>query len=158
MSEYPTLLQFDERPVPVLPEEYRGEEKPQTAYVNSAPREWSDSEVEWLRDMRAKGFTNAEIAESMGRTETSISIKLKRLGKANERYNEAHRKEKYGANRGFFEIIEPKSVLDLYCGTESWWQSNLPLDSVEVETNDIDQGIIATYHRPAEKLVAELYA
>ena len=106
--------------------------------------------------MKDKGFTNAEIAESMGRTETSISIKLKRIGKKVDTYNEKHREEKYATNREFFNAYQPSTILDAYCGTERWWLTNCP--QCAVISNDANKEISATYNLPAEKLVAKLYA
>lgn len=153
--EYPTLLSFEPREVPMLPEDAKGAIGAGCGYTNTPPREWTQEELDWLRDMKDKGFTNAEIAESMGRTETSISIKLKRIGKRVDTYNEKHREEKYAANLEFLNAYQPFDILDLYCGTESWWYNHTP--SGTVETNDIDKSVKALNHKPAERLIAELY-
>lgn len=154
--EYPTLLDFDKRQVPPMPETARGADKPKTEFVKTTPREWTDEEVAYLRKMKEAGYTLAEIAESMGRGETSVSIKLKRLGKTNEKYNEPHREEKYEANAEFLNIIKPKTILDAYCGTGRWWLNNA--HGCAVVSNDYNNELQATYNLPAEKLVAKLYS
>ena len=146
------LLEFEKRPVPQLPKAYEGKSKSNGGYTLSTPREWTAEEIEWIKDLREKGFTIEEIAASVGRTLPSVQIKLKRLGKKNERYNEKHRAEKYELNCQFFDMLRPKTVLDLYCGTTSWWS-----DKTEAVTNDIDKEVSATYNQAAEMLIHKLY-
>ena len=124
-NNWPTLFDLEPREVPSMPEEIKGKVGVGCSYTLSKPREWNDEEIAWLRDMKEKGFTLSEIAESMGRTEASISIKLKRLGKTNEKYNDAHRQEKYAANLEFLNAYKPHTILDAYCGTEKWWLKNV---------------------------------
>ena len=106
--------------------------------------------------MKDRGFTNAEIAESVGRTETSIAIKTKRMGKSGDTYNDAHRDDKYKANREFFDSVHPQTIIDAYCGIGSWWLANA--ESATVITNDIDTNIDAAFHLPSDKLMAKLYS
>lgn len=146
------LLEFEQREVPMLPKIYEGKAKAKGEYTLSTPREWTKEEVEWIKDLRAKGYTLAEIAKSVGRTDVSIQIKLKRLGKKNERYNEKHRAEKYELNQKFLETIKPNTVLDLYCGTAKWWSNN-----TQAVTNDYDKSIKADYNEDAERLIHKLY-
>lgn len=156
MSDYPTLLSFDTREVPSLPSEMVGDTHDGCGYTHSAPMEWTDGEVEFVRDLKGQGYSITEIAAATGRTETSISIKLKRLGKTNEKYNDSHRAEKYEANAEFFNIVKPKTILDAYCGTERWWLNNA--HGCAVVSNDYNNELPATYNLPAEKLVAKLYS
>ena len=155
MNEYPTLLTFDQRPVPQMPQEYLGATHEGCGYTESQPREWTDDEVGFLQMLKEQGYTLGEIAESLGRTETSVSIKLKRIGKVKDTYNDTHRNEKYEANMEFFKRIKPKTILDLYCGTESFWSTRT---RVKVTTNDINESIRADYHRNADRLIADLYS
>ena len=152
----PTLIEFDKRQIPMLPQSSRGKTLAGSVYVKSTPREWTDAEIDWLYRMKDMGFTNSEIAKSMGRTEVSIGIKLKRIGKKNGRYNDAHKEEKYAANQQFLDTYKPEDILDLYCGKESWWDNHTKAGTVE--TNDIDKSVMALNHKPAERLVAELYS
>lgn len=140
--------------IPTMPEEMRGKEKGSCRYTKSMPREWTDEEIKWLSDMKAQGFNNEQIAQSMGRTAISIAIKLKRIGKRDESYNEHHRAEKYICNKEFFDTIHPTTILDLFCGTKSYWGGQT---SAKVTTNDKDASICADYHEKAEMLIHKLY-
>lgn len=139
-----------------MPESIIGKSIAPCGYTESTPREWTQEEIEWVKSLKTQGYTLREIAENIGRTEVSVSIKLKRMGKASDGYNAQHRAEKYAANEEFLNAYKPFDILDLYCGKESWWQKHTP--SGTVETNDIDKTIKALNHKPAEKLIAELYA
>ena len=155
-QEYPTLLDFERREVPSIPVNAIGETYGGGGYTKSMPREWTDAEIEWMLEMKLSGYTNIEIADSLGRTETSVSIKLKRIGKSGDTYNEKHRCEKYDANISFFQYVKPKTILDAYCGTERWWMNNC--EGCAVISNDANKEIQATYNMPADKLIARLYA
>lgn len=156
MDNQLTLFDIPAREVPVIPPEYIGSYSKPCGYTDSAPREWTDAELGWIQQLKQEGYSIDEIAKSVGRTETSVSIKLKRLGKSNERYNEKHREEKYAANLEFFSAYKPSTILDAYCGTERWWLNNCP--GCSVVSNDLNKEISATYNIAAEKLVAKLYA
>ena len=56
-------------------------------YTKTAPRKWTDSEIEYMKKLKEAGRSNAEIAAELGRSEVSISIKLKRLTKKENTYN-----------------------------------------------------------------------
>lgn len=154
ITEYPTLLDFDKRAVPRMPEEFVGEVRADCGYTLSAPREWTDEEIEFVTALKEQGYTNAEIAESIGRTEVSVSIKTKRIGKKKDTYNDAHRQEKYDANLEFYNSCKPEDVLDCFCGTESWWRGLLGFAAT---TNDINKDIKADYHLPADKFLMDRY-
>lgn len=135
-----------------MPDEYKGKITTKTEYTVTAPRKWTTKEIEWLSEMVAKKFSAKEIAESMGRSEVSVSIKLKRLGKIKRTYNQKHIDEKYLINEELLKEIQPHSVLDLYCGTKNFYSK---YDTI---TNDIDTSIEAQYHKDAFKLICELYS
>ena len=155
-TDYPTLFDVEPRAVPIMPEQMKGKIGTGCQYTTTRPREWTDEEIAWLRDLKGRGYTLQEIATSMGRTLTSVRIKSKRLGKTTEQYNSGHRAEKYAANAQYLETYKPQSVLDAYCGTEQWWRNHVKSDMVI--SNDADKTISADYNLPAEKLVAKLYA
>lgn len=102
--------------LPMFPEEQKAKENKSCGYTKSNPRPWTKTEVEWVMDLKQKGYSVSQIAESTGRTEVSISIKLKRLKKKDDTYNEKHREEKYFVNKKFVEFIKPASLLDCYAG------------------------------------------
>lgn len=139
---------------PKMPEEFKGEEVKSGGYVHSQPRKWNEAEVEWLKEMKAQGFSNAEIAESMGRTEVSIGIKLKRLGKTEKRYNVKHIDDKYATNQEFCNIINPNSVLDAYSGANGGWYRQ---NGYNVITNDSNPEHAADYQLDALKFMCQMY-
>ena len=139
-----------------MPENYKGQVGKITSYVNSAPREWTDKEIEWLLEKHKQGFSTEQIAYSMGRTQVSVSIKLKRLKKKNDSYNEKHLEDKYEFNKAFFELLKPKTILDLYCGEKSFWKNNT--ECQYVTTNDINKNIKADFHIDALKMICSAYS
>lgn len=139
------------RQIPKMPEEYKGQIKKGCGYTASEPRTWTKEECDWVMKMKREGFSLKEIADSIGRTAVSVSVKLKRMSKEKDTYNLKHREQKYLFNRLFSEGME--SVLDLYCGEQSYWKSN----GFNATTNDINPKIDADYHEPAERLIHKLY-
>lgn len=100
----------------------------------TSARTWTNDEVKWMQDRLAEGFSRVEVAEAMGRSEVSISIKLKRLKKTDNSYNEKHLDDKYACNDEFIKLIKPKSLLDVYAGNKFYSR----YDISEYRTNDID--------------------
>lgn len=147
------ILEFEKRSVPPMPGQFYGPVKGNCGYTKTDPREWTSGEIAWITELRDKGYTIGEIAESIGRSETSISIKFKRIGKTREKYNKSHRDEKYEANMEFFHLVHPSTILDLYCGSYSPWDG-----LADTTTNDYDKTIQADYHLPADMLAARLYS
>jgi DNA-binding CsgD family transcriptional regulator len=137
-----------------MPSEFAGKSITAGGYTISQPKKWSAKEIEWLKDMTARGYSYKEIAESMGRTEVSVSIKAKRLGKKQNTYNEHHVVEKYELNKKFVEYIKPKTVLDLYCGEKNYYSQ---FEGIRATTNDINKSIKADYNEDALKLICKLY-
>lgn len=148
--------EIPQREVPKMPEEFVGKVNTGCGYTKSNPRQWTDEEIGWIQKLRSDGFSNEEIGISTGRTAVSIQIKLKRLGKRNDTYNEHHLHDKYACNAEFYCDIKPRSILDLYCGLKSYWVYNTD-DGVKVITNDKDESISATYHESAEMLIHKLF-
>lgn len=142
------------RTVPMMPQEYMGEYGINCGYTKTTPREWTDREIKWILDMKEKGFTVKEIAESVQRSEVSVQIKMKRIGKTDNTYNEHHVSDKYQCNYAFYTKVNPQTILDLYSGEKSYWKSNT---SASVITNDIEQTFDTDYHERAEMLVHKLY-
>lgn len=137
-----------------MPEEYKGKITKNGGYTTSAPREWTDKELEWVQELLKQGYSNKDIAESVDRTLTSVAIKVKRLGKKQNTYNEKHVVEKYAINDEFVNLIEPKSVLDLYCGEKSYYKDKVG----SVFTNDKNIEIAADYHMDALQCICLLYS
>ena len=137
--------------IPKIPNEYLGEYGKNCGYTTTNPRKWTKEEIKWAVDLKAKAFSTKEIAISLDRSETSVSIKMKRLGKKINTYNKNHIEEKYELNNLFLEVIKPKNILDLYCGTNSYYKN------YNVTTNDINKNIKADYNEDAFKLLCKLY-
>lgn len=140
--------------IPMMPEEYKGTVGQGCGYTLTKPRAWTEQEIKWVCDMRAQGYSNEQIATSTGRSAVSIQIKLKRIGKTTNTYNKNHINDKYACNDDYYRMVQPKTVLDLYCGTRSWWRT---FTSSDVTTNDRETSIPADTHERAEMLVHRLY-
>lgn len=172
MDEYSYAVGFDEgyeskeqecyqcelfpRVIPAIPLEYVGETKRNGGYTNTDPREWTKEEVEWVKSLKSRGYSVDDIAQSVGRSKTSVATKLKRIGKTVGKYNEDHVIEKYRVNAEYIKALKPKTVLDLYCGAKSFYCSNF--QNIATTTNDKDNTVGADYHMDAFKLLCKLYA
>ena len=62
-----------------MPKEFIGKTKKGGGYTKNAPREWTEKEIEWCIDLRERGYSLNQIAESIERDILSVSIKMKRL-------------------------------------------------------------------------------
>lgn len=138
--------------IPKMPEEYRGEVNKPGGYTRTAPRKWTKEEIDWLLKLKEEGYSNAQIAQSMGRSEVSVQIKTKRLTKRDNTYNERHVDEKYQINEAFFSELQPKDVLDAYCGEKQFYRNR-----TLCITNDKNKDIPASYNLDAFKLLCQLY-
>lgn len=123
-------------------------------YTKTEPKKRSKEEIEQLLMEKEKWLSVKELAEIHDRTEVSISIKLKRLWKKNWNYNKQHIEDKYNTNKLFMEMINPKSVLDLYCWVNMWRANNC---DANVYSNDKNTEIPCEYHEDAEKLINKLW-
>ena len=143
-----------ERKELVMPSSFIGKETKKTEFTLSAPRKWTDEEIEFVRDAHCKGYSIGDIAMATGRTEVSISVKLKRLGKSGNKYNTDHISDKYSANERFARMIQPTSILDLYCGENRYWSQRFE----NVVTNDKNTEIGAMYHLDSLVCACQQYA
>lgn len=142
------------REVPIMPKEFIGEEMRKTEYVTNTPRKWTEEEINWCLKLKEEGFSNKEIAESVSREYTSVNIKMKRLTKRDNTYNKEHILEKYNSNKEFYDFLKPKTILDVYCGENSYWKK---LHGKGVISNDKDKNIEADYNLDSLKLLCKLY-
>jgi hypothetical protein len=136
----------------VAPVEILGRELSSNGFTKTVPKSWSDAEVAWAAERRGEGFSVAEVAEALGRSEVSVSIKLKRASKATGEYNVRFRDVKYEANERFLSFVKPVSVLDAFAG-DSWWRGRADV----VVTNDVDERFDVDYHLPAFDLLCDVY-
>jgi len=136
-----------------MPSEYKGDKIEKTEYTKTAPRRWTDKELEWCKQLKKEGYTNKEVAESVDRTIVSVRIKLKREKKKNGTYNAPHKDKKYQTNTNFMEYLQPNSVLDLY-SANSYYKR---YDNIDLTTNDINESFDTDYNLDAHKLICKLY-
>ena len=101
--------------------------------IKSNPRKWTDENIKELLDLK-KTKSVKEIAAILDRTETSIRLKLKRLKKINDTYNDKHREDKYKINRLFLNEILPESILDVYAGNSYYKKTT----RIKVIDNDLN--------------------
>lgn len=145
-------LSFIDTSCPKMPQEFIGKEMKKTSLTLNTPREWTSDEIEWCTNLKKQGWSIKDIAESIGRDLTSVSIKMKRIKKADDTYNVEHLKEKYLMNDAYYEYLKPKNVLDVYSGKKHYWQ-----DKCNCISNDIKTEFNATYHMDALKLLCQEY-
>lgn len=137
-----------------MPREYIGETMRSGGLTIHAPRKWTKPEIEWCEKLRDCGYTARQIAESVDRDVVSVSIKMKRLRKADDTYNLGHVKEKYATNKAFVDMIKPRLVCDVYAGRESWYKKN----GVDAETNDIAPEARTNAHMDALRFLCKTYS
>lgn len=138
---------------PKMPAEYKGETTTSGGYTLTAPRKWTPQEIDFVKGLLAQGYTTQEIAESIERTVTATSIKIKRLSKKQGSYNADHLEAKYEANKRYIDAIQPNSLLDCYSGKQSYYKGKVK----ELVTNDKDEEAEADHHEDALKLLCGLY-
>ena len=137
-----------------LPKDFIGKETKNGGFTKNNPRKWTEKEIEWALNLKHKGFNNKDVAKFLYRELVSVSIKMKRLAKKNGvTYNETHREDKYLHNDLFLTELNPKTVLDLFAGANSYYEGKVH----ELYTNDIDERFNTYYSEKAEKLVCKLY-
>lgn len=117
--------------------------------TKTKPRKWQESDIENLIQLKNSGLDNSTIANKLKRSDVSIQIKLKRLTKKQDTYNKKHRELKYTLNKKFIDIINPKTILDVYAGETSYYNNAV--------TNDINQEFNTTYNYDAQKLLCKLF-
>lgn len=147
-------LSFINVSCPQMPSHYQGKTLSSGGVTKTAPREWTDAEIDWCMDLKRQGWSDRDIAESVGRDLTSVSIKMKRLKKSGDTYNADHIKEKYLLNDSFCEAVKPTTVLDAFSGVKHYWKTKLASGCV---SNDHNTEIDADYHMEALKLLCKEY-
>jgi hypothetical protein len=116
--------------------------------IKTEPRRWTREMEREVLELRSGGLSSEEIAKVVGRSQVSVSIKLKRLSKSGDTYNKKHRQDKYKTNKEFLELIKPKNVLDVYAGN-TFYEKN-------VTTNDKDEKYGCDYSVDAFDLLCKM--
>ena len=84
-------------------------------------KKWTNHEIQQLINFKKNKIPLQDIAKKLDRTEVSVSLKWKRLGKTTKRYNKNHLIQKYDTNTNFINLLQPNTVLDLYAGEYSYY-------------------------------------
>ena len=137
-----------------MPAEYKGETMKNGGITRFAPRKWTAKEIEWVMMLKENKLNTKQIAEYIDRDITSVSIKIKRLGKKDKTYNDPHREEKYDTNAKFLADEKIKSVLDVFAGERSYYLGI----GLNVVTNDIDTRFETDYNYDALTFCCLQYA
>lgn len=138
--------------IPKMPTGFVGKHKTWGGITKNVPREWTQEEIDWCLELREQGYTTKDIAESVGREATSVSIKLKRMTKKNDTYNTGHLVEKYKTNDEYYSYLQPKKVLDVYSGEKHYWKNKC-----DCVSNDKNEEFEADYHLDSLKLLCKEY-
>jgi hypothetical protein len=138
--------------IPRMPEEYKGEIIKGNGISKTETRRWTEPECDWVLQMKKDGYSYNQIAESVGRSPESTSIKVKRLWKERGGYNRHHLEAKEKANKAFIDEIKPITALDLYCG------DSLQYQELKTTRNDKNRQYEADYNMDALKCLCKLYA
>jgi len=126
-----------------MPDEYKGRLIKNGGLTKFQPRQWTEKEIEWVNMLKEKGLNTKQISECIDRDVTQVSIKIKRLGKLNKTYNDPHRVEKYNTNEKFITDLNIISVLDVFSGSKSAYQS---FELNKLITNDSDISFDTDYN------------
>ena len=123
--------------------------------TKTEPKKWTDADIKELLRLKGLGYSSGQIGINLKRSQVSIQIKAKRLQKAQGtgNYNAPHVSEKYTTNEMFGELIQPKTVLDLYAGEYNFWKK---LNKYDVVSNDI-KDFSTDYQMDAEKLLMKFF-
>lgn len=122
-------------------------------YIKTTPRKWTDSEIEYMLQLKKEGKSLDIICDILGRSYASVSVKLKRLKKKEGTYNQKHLMEKNRLNREFVALVNPSSLLDLYCG-----EGNPAYKNLNVTSNDINSKFDCDYNLDALHCICKLYS
>ena len=133
----------------------QGKLKSPNKYCHTIPRECSKDEIDFVLQALKSGYSKQSIADMLGRSVVSVSVKIKRLKKNDNSYNSDHVSDKYKTNLLFVKLISPNNILDVYCGVNSWYKNNCK--ECTVITNDKNVDIAADYHMDALKLMCSEY-
>ena len=64
-----------------MPNEYKGKLLKSGGITINQPRKWTDEEIKWCLDLKEKGYSIKNIADSIDRDLLQVQIKIKRLSK-----------------------------------------------------------------------------
>lgn len=137
-----------------MPKTYKGKLSDILDSNGCRKRMWTKDEVEYLKFLKSKGFSNKKIAEYIYRNENQVYLKIKQIRKQDKTYNRKHVFEKYDTNLKFLSDCGIETVLDLYAGCNSFYNDK---NMKSVTSNDIDVSFNTTYHLKAFECITILY-
>lgn len=137
----------------MMPVEYIGVTTKSGGYTTNQPRQWTPEEIAFAENLVQQGYTVKQVAHAIYRDSLQVQIKLKRLKKKSGEYNDVHREDKYACNRKFLEMVNPKSVLDVYSGAVSFY-SQYP---VHLVTNDANKDFNTDYNEDSFDLMCRMW-
>lgn len=135
--------------IPVILSSYKQSDR-------SPKARYTQSEIDLVRALTEKDISPVDIGLAVNRSVDSVKAIQRKIRIENNTYNKAHVADKYFRNHVFVDYIKPKSVLDLYCGTASFYKNRTSIE--EVVTNDKNENIEADYHDDALRIAAYLYS
>lgn len=135
-----------------MPDSLKGKVYKKSKFVKTNPRQWTEGEIDYLLELHKMGWSNLEMAECMDRSEVSISVKLKRLGKKKNKYDSAHHLEKVSIDFAFVNFVQPKSILTLTGGTKE----NEFLNKEEYH-NEIYKNVNSSFGEKGLKILCQKY-
>ena len=128
-----------------------GKYLPYTGCTITQQRKWPKEEEEFLME-KVKSHTLKEIAICLGRTYQSVHLKHKRLNKKPIGNNTPNIIGKHETNDMFIRKLNPKSILDLFAGNQSYYDR---YENIKVVSNDrYNQN--NTYNEDARDLLLSL--
>ncbi len=116
-------------------------------------KHWSKEEIDKLNTLLNNNVKQSTIAKELNRSITSVQLKIKRLKLKEGTYNEKHQLNKYLANKKYLDYLKPKSVLDVYAGSKSYYENKVD----NLITNDINTDYKTNYNLNAFDLLCQLY-
>ena len=116
-------------------------------------KRWSKEEIDKLNILLNNNVKQSTIAKELNRSITSVQLKIKRLKLKEGTYNEKHQLNKYLANKKYLDYLKPKSVLDVYAGSKSYYENKVD----NLITNDINTDYKTNYNLNAFDLLCQLY-
>ena len=116
-------------------------------------KRWSKEEIDKLNTLLNNNVKQSTIAKELNRSITSVQLKIKRLKLKEGTYNEKHQLNKYLANKKYLDYLKPKSVLDVYAGSKSYYENKVD----NLITNDINTDYKTNYNLNAFDLLCKLY-
>lgn len=120
--------------------------------IKTEPQKRTAEDIDKLTLYKINWFDNKKVAELLWRSEISIQIKRKRLHKKDNTYNAKHIDDKIETNMAFLQIVEPKSILDVYA-----WNCFYKWMCEKYITNDTDETKPTDFHLDSFEFLSKYY-